>query len=122
MILLDLFLYMKQINIKDIKEYTGQYFYFKQENIDTNSHIIFKLISVDNDVATIEHGYLFNIPKANWTAFLYTLHNNQILLNTIQKIYVLSTDEYINTYRMFFKYDKCLSNQLPSKIIQDNII
>ena len=110
---------MKLIGKQDINQNINHFFYYTQDNIDTISHIIFKLVDIDDNIAVIENGYMFNIPKANWHAFLYPIKDNKLILDTIQKIYVLSNDEYCNTYFMFTKYDKCLLNQLPTKIIQD---
>lgn len=110
---------MKLIDKHEINQYTNHFFYYTQNNTDTVSHIIFKLVEINDNIATIENGYMFNIPKANWHAFLYPLTDNKLILDTVQKIYVLSNDEYCNTYFMFVKYDKCLFSNLPSKIIQD---
>ena len=48
------------------------------------------------------------------------MYYNSVTINyNYDKLYELSMDEYLNTFKMFIKCDSMLADELPVKIIQD---
>lgn len=114
---------MKRIELESLveksKDYIGKPFYFKKETYDSCTYHIFYATKIDDKYIYTKNGYMFStLYKAN-KAYMYDMQDTPILQDYIKELYVLTEDEFRNTYYTFFKYDKYSINQLPFKIIQD---
>jgi hypothetical protein len=66
--------------------------------------------------------YIFSIPiQQNQKCYLYENYNEIDLDIHKDILYEMSFEEFVNTFRTFIKYDGFIANDIPSKIIQDNI-
>ena len=100
----------------------GKYIYLKQTLKETDILRIFKITKIlKSKPITYEviRQYYFCIPSnKDFKCYCYDSSDN-VKLNNNDLIYIMSYDEYIDTFREFVKNDGCLGHNLPYKIVQD---
>lgn len=97
----------------------GKYIYLHRFDKESSCHHIFKLTDIIESTYLTDRHYFFYIPNdKNCKAFCYD-GVGQIDLCYKDKLFILDNEEYIDTFRMFVKYDSYNVHSLPDKIIQD---
>lgn len=105
----------------------NKHYYVNIKNREFNCYYIFVIKDIRyNDVNynityECERCFCLAVPiiKAGRHAYLYDNYNSVTINYNYDKLYELSMNEYLNTFKMFIKCDNMLADELPVKIIQD---
>lgn len=117
----------KQGNQYKSNDLLNKHYYINVKTDEFNCYYIFviKNIKYDNISYNIiyecERCFCLAVPiiKTGRHAYLYDKYNSIKINYTYDKLYELSYDEYLNTFKMFIKCDGMYADELPNKIIQD---
>lgn len=125
---------MKQIlNDKNTNNYAsqdiiGKYIYFKEERKDSNLYYILTVKSIEVDPINSEDityftnkCYLLFVSKNKECRTHIYDNYDKVNISPKFDLYEMSFSEYVNTFREFIKNDGKFPEELPSKIIQDEI-
>ena len=118
----------KNVNNYSSKDIIGKYIYFKEERKDSILYYILTVKSIENDPENSDEiiyftnkCYLLFVPKnKECKTHIYDNYDKIKILSKFD-LYEMSFREYVNTFREFIKNDGKYPEELPSKIIQDEI-
>lgn len=124
---------MKKLETQDIKEtfnlyasneMIGKKIYMKRTDKESDMYYIYSISDIINTSFPIKYElkncFMLLVPKnQDRKVHVYEKYKD-IELKYIDVLYELDYNEWLETFRVFVKYDGDYVRNLPSKIIQDN--